>query len=380
MIGLARSGRARRRALAPPSAPQLASADSLAELELLARTAGSDVVGLCLQRRDGLQSGHFLSRGKLDELERLVTSEQADLVISDEDLTPIQVRNIQKRIECKVIDRTELILDIFAARARTREAQVQVELAQLQYLLPRLTRMWVHLSRLGGGIGTRGPGETQLEVDRRRVRQRISMLKRRLARVEREREVQSRRRRGMFCVSLVGYTNAGQSTLFNQLTRAAVAEEDKLFATLDTTTRRLVVPTGEVLLLSDTVGFIRKLPHHLVASFRATLREAREADLLIHVADAAHADVAMQMAAVEEVLEEILAGQPVPRLTVLNKIDRVDATQRTALRAAHPGAELLSALDPQQVARFREALAAAAREHGLGRGARSRLPLHDVSV
>jgi GTP-binding protein HflX len=250
-----------------------------------------------------------------------------------------------------------LILDIFARRARTREAMLQVELAQLEYILPRLTRMWEHFGRLGGGIGTRGPGETQLEVDRRRVRHRITMLKEKLEGVERERETQRKRRTPFFRAALVGYTNAGKSTWFNALTRAGVLAEDKLFATLDTTTRQIVLPGNQQMLLSDTVGFIRKLPHHLVASFRATLLEVREADLIIHVVDASHPAHEEQMRTVEEVLGEILPGE-VARLVILNKADLFkDEVTGYALKLRHPDAEILSAVVDADVERFRERLA-----------------------
>ncbi|MFH1144819.1 MAG: GTPase HflX [Candidatus Eisenbacteria bacterium] len=342
-----------------------AAEETLAELTLLAQTAGAEVVGTLRQRRESVRPATFLSSGKLEELRTQISETRADLVIFDDDLSPIQGRNLQKALDLKVIDRTELILDIFARRARTHEAQLQVELAQLEYILPRLTRMWIHLSRLGGGIGTRGPGETQLEVDRRRVRQRISMLKERLAGIEREREVQQRRRRDMFRIALVGYTNAGKSTLFNALTHAGVVEEDKLFATLDTTTRRLVTPAGDVMLLSDTVGFIRKLPHHLVASFRATLREVREADLLIHVVDAAQPEFPAQMAAVDTVLEELLGGRRIPSLIALNKVDLLNETEQTVLRARFPHALLVSAREGERLIAFRGRLIDIAREHGL---------------
>ncbi len=336
---------------------------SLTELALLAETAGSEVLHTLYQRRDGVRPATFLSRGKLDTLRSLCEETKADIVIFDEDLSPVQGRNLERELERKVIDRTELILDIFATRARTREAQVQVELAQLQYMLPRLTGLWQHLSRQVGGIGTRGPGETQLEVDRRRVRQRIGVLKRKLEAVERERETQRRRRRSMYRVCLVGYTNAGKSTLFNALTRAGVLEEDRLFATLETTTRRLTLqipPEGgpaDALLLSDTVGFIRKLPHHLVASFRATLGEVREADCLVHVADASHPGVRAHMSAVDEVIEELVDHRPVTRLLVLNKADLLSCEARAGRRAEFPEALLLSARDRDQSAVVRDRLA-----------------------
>ena len=260
------------------------------------------------QRKSSINPGTFLSRGKLESLHSMAKKKAMDMVVFDDELTPGQVRNLERKLETKILDRSELILAIFADRARSREARLQVELAQLEYLLPRLTRMWGHLSRQQGGIGTRGPGETQLEVDRRRVRERIALLKKKLQGVEKEREVQRSRRRGVFRTALVGYTNAGKSTLLNRLTGAEVLAEDKLFATLDSTTRRFRFDNGAVALFSDTVGFIRKLPHHLVASFRSTLEEAVEADLLLHVVDASSPTVEDQISAVHEVLHELGAS------------------------------------------------------------------------
>jgi GTP-binding protein HflX len=280
----------------------------------------------------------------------------AQVLIFDEDLSPAQGRNLERDLDVRVIDRSELILDIFARRAKTREAMLQVELAQLEYILPRLTKMWEHFGRLGGGIGTRGPGETQLEVDRRRVRQRISMLKKKLKGIDREREIQCKGRIDFFRAALVGYTNAGKSTIFNALTRAGVLAEDKLFATLDTTTRQVVLPGNQKILLSDTVGFIRKLPHHLVASFRATLMEVRDADLIIHVVDASHPKYEGQMRTVEDVLGEIMTHD-VPRLVVLNKSDLfVDELTDCGLRLRHPDAEILSAVDQDDMDRLRDRL------------------------
>jgi GTP-binding protein HflX len=331
--------------------------DSLAELNLLADTAGAAVTANAVQRRASIDPSTFLSKGKREQVRDLLLQHDAQLLIFDEDLSPAQARNLEKDLKVRVIDRTELILDIFARRARTREAMLQVELAQLEYILPRLTRMWEHFGRLGGGIGTRGPGETQLEVDRRRVRHRITMLKEKLEGVERERETQRRRRMPFFRAALVGYTNAGKSTWFNALTRAGVLAEDKLFATLDTTTRQIVLPGNQQMLLSDTVGFIRKLPHHLVASFRATLLEVREADLIIHVVDASHPAHEEQMRTVEEVLGEILPGE-IARLVILNKADLFpDEVTGYALKLRHPNAEILSAVADGDVERFRLRLA-----------------------
>jgi len=316
---------------------------SLEELRRLADTAGARVLGELVQRRGAVQPRTFLGKGKLADLKALVAELEADLVLFNDDLSPSQVRNLEKELETKVVDRSELILDIFAGRARTRESRLQVELAQLQYTLPRLTGMWKHLERQAGGIGVRGPGETQLETDRRIVREKIARLKLALESVERERETQRRRRRDHFRAALVGYTNAGKSTLFNALTRSTVFVEDRLFATLDATTRQMVSPERHLALLTDTVGFIRKLPHHLVASFHSTLVEAVEADLLIHVVDAADPDILRQMQAVEGVLEELL-GEPRPTVLVFNKLDLVaDEDAVAGLEARYPGAFLVSA-------------------------------------
>lgn len=313
-------------------------------------------MGRVVQRKASIDPATFLSKGKREQAKDLVLLNDAKLLILDEDLSPAQGRNLEKDLNVRVIDRSELILDIFAKRARTREAMLQVELAQLEYILPRLTRMWTHLERQSGGIGTRGPGETQLESDRRRIRHRISILKEKLEKIDAEREIQRKGRSSLFRAALVGYTNAGKSTLFNALTRASVLAEDKLFATLDTTTRQLQLPQGQKILLSDTVGFIRKLPHHLVASFRATLLEVREADLIVHVVDASHPRHEEQMQSVEQVLGQILEHD-VARLVILNKADRFsDDVSPYALRLRHPDAEIVSALEEQGVERVRERL------------------------
>jgi GTP-binding protein HflX len=316
---------------------------SLEELALLADTAGARVLGTLVQKRGRINPASFIGKGKLEELKEEVATHRADLVIFNDDLAPPQVRNLERALELKVVDRSELILDIFARRARTRESRLQVELAQLEYTLPRLTGMWKHLERQAGGIGTRGPGETQLEVDRRRVRERIAVLKRQLMAVERERETQRRRRRRQFRAALVGYTNAGKSTLFNALTRSDVFVEDRLFATLDATTRQMVSPERRVALITDTVGFIRKLPHHLVASFHSTLAEAIEADRLLLVVDAADSDFRRQIGVVEAVLDEILECSR-PTTVVFNKADLLsDPDVASGLRIEFPGSFVVSA-------------------------------------
>ena len=316
---------------------------SLDELALLADTAGATVHGRITQRRGTVHPATYIGKGKVEELKALADEHDVHLVVFDDDLTPAQVKNLEKKLDRKVIDRSELILDIFSRRARTRESRLQVELAQLEYTLPRLTGMWKHLERQAGGIGTRGPGETQLETDRRLVRERIAKLKQELESVERERETQRRRRRREFRAALVGYTNAGKSTLFNALTRSQVFVENRLFATLDATTRQMVSPKRQVALLTDTVGFIRKLPHHLVASFHSTLVEAIEADLLLHVVDAADPDFRQQMLAVEGVLEDIMET-PRPTTLVFNKCDLLeDESIAAGLRAEFNGCHVVSA-------------------------------------
>ncbi len=340
---------------------------SLEELARLTDTAGARVLGTVRQKRGTIHPATFIGKGKLDEVKATVEAADADMVIFDDDLSPAQMRNLEKALGRKVVDRSELILDIFARRARTRESRLQVELAQLEYMLPRLTGMWKHLERQAGGIGTRGPGETQLETDRRLIRERIARLKRELEAVERERETQRRRRRREFRAAIVGYTNAGKSTLFNALTRARVFVEDRLFATLDATTRQLVSPTRQVVLLTDTVGFIRKLPHHLVASFHSTLVEAIEADLLLHVVDASDPDFRRQIAAVDEVLEEILET-PRPTTLVFNKIDRLgDPTVVEGLRVEYPDSFAVSARTGEGLDPLRAFLWAQSAERGVRR-------------
>lgn len=298
--------------------------ESLNELSGLAQTAGAEVVDMYVQRRNRPDPATFLGRGKVAELAGVAGATVADILICDRELQPAQQRNLEQELGIRVIDRTQLILDIFACRAQTKEGKLQVELAQLQYMLPRLTGLGTQLSRLGGGIGTRGPGETKLEVDRRRIRKRISDLKKEIEEVRRHRELLRRGRKQvpLPMVALVGYTNAGKSTLLNILTGAEVLAEDKLFATLDPTVRGMRLPDGDRVLLADTVGFIQNLPHHLVAAFRATLEEVVEADVIIHVVDISHPRAASQMQAVEAVLESLeVAGKP--RLTVYNKADHL---------------------------------------------------------
>jgi GTP-binding protein HflX len=302
-------------------------------------------VGTLLQERARRDPATLIGRGKVEEAKQRAEEGDADVVLFDEDLTPAQQRNLERELGRKTLDRTQLILDIFARRARTREGRLQVELAQLDYLLPRLAGKGVLLSRLGGGIGTRGPGETKLETDRRRIRQRIQSIRREIEHVRRERHVrrEARARREAPVVALVGYTNAGKSTLFNALTRGAAVVSDQLFMTLDPLVRKVRLGPGRELLLVDTVGFIQKLPHALVAAFRATLEEVKEADLLLHVVDASADGVEEREAAVEAVLKEIGAGER-PRALVLNKADRTPPERLRALAGARAGAAVVSAL------------------------------------
>jgi len=295
------------------------SREYLEELTFLAETAGAEIRALFTQRLDVTHPKTFIGSGKLNEVREFVQKEEIDMVIFDDELTPSQLRNIEREMKCRILDRTNLILDIFAGRAQTAHAKTQVELAQYQYLLPRLTRMWTHLERQRGGIGMRGPGETEIETDRRIIRDKISKLKEQLIKIDKQMAVQRKNRGKMVRVALVGYTNAGKSTLMNLLSKSKVFAEDKLFATLDTTVRKVVVENLPFL-LSDTVGFIRKLPTHLVESFKSTLDEVREADVLIHLVDISHPNYEEQIEVVEETLND-LGVTDKPTMLVFNKTD-----------------------------------------------------------
>jgi len=316
--------------------------EHLDELEQLVLTAGGVTVRKILQNRKRPDPATYIGKGKLNDLASLAGTDEVDLIIFDDDLSPTQTRNIQKATDAKVIDRSGIILDIFAGRAKTSAAKMQVELAQLQYLLPRLTRLWTHLSRQKGGIGTKGPGETQIETDRRLIGKRIATLKEKLDKLDRQRTTQRKGREQVPRAALVGYTNAGKSTLMNALTSTNVLAEDKLFATLDATVRRLDM-AGQTFLLSDTVGFIRKLPHNLIESFKSTLDEIREADILIHLVDGSSPVLDDYVEVVKSTLIELEADKK-PTLMVLNKADRItDPERMIALRNQYPEAIFISA-------------------------------------
>jgi len=361
----------------PRRAPQ---ADDLAELTALARSAGAIVVDGFQQKIRSVNPSTYIGKGKADQLRDRTRRFRADVVIFDNDLSPGQIRELEKIVEVKVLDRSELILDIFATRAKTKQAKLQVELAQLEYTYPRLTRMWSHLDTVAGaggataagavgGIGTRGPGEQQLEIDRRLVSRRITDLKRQLAEIDRRRIREIDARRGLFKICLVGYTNAGKSTLMNALTGAEVFVEDRLFATLDTRTRKWALAKGAEVLLSDTVGFVRNLPHQLVASFKATLEETVNADLLLHVVDVANPDALKQIESVNAVLAEIGCGRK-PILVVLNKLDAVRTRgHHEMLQTIYPEAISISAKTGLGLEDLRRAV----QEHYMGRRVRIRV-------
>ncbi len=317
--------------------------EHLEELASLVKTAGGEVVDSVYQEVLSFNPATAIGKGKVLELKTIIQEKKINLVVFDEDLTPVQTKNLENELQIKVIDRTTLILAIFAQHARTLEAKTQVELAQLNYLLPRLTKMWTHLSKQYGGIGTRGPGEKQIESDRRLVKARIQRLQKKLTDISKHKEIERKQRTSFFKFALVGYTNAGKSTIMKELTKADVLIEDKLFATLDTTTKAFYLPSGKIALLSDTVGFIRKLPAHLIASFRSTLTEVQYADVLVHVADASNVNLAEQINVVNETLE-VMNVDKKPIILVLNKIDLiVDKEYIRNLQKEYPTSILVSA-------------------------------------
>lgn len=355
-----------------PSIPEFDAGESLAELRTLAESAGAKVAGEILQRRDRPDPATLVGAGKLQEIAGAAASVHADVLLFDHDLSPSQQRNIEKVVQRRVIDRTQLILDIFARHARTREGQLQVELAQLHYMMPRLAGHGLEMSQLGGGIGTRGPGETKLETDRRKIARRVRHLEQQLENVRRIRAQQRQRRESVpvATVALVGYTNAGKSTLFNALTRAGVLSSPKMFATLDPTIRGVELPSKRKVLLSDTVGFIRNLPHTLVSAFRATLEEVQRASLILHVSDASSRLSAEQDAQVEIVLKELEAEKK-PRLRVMNKVDLLDeeVAENLMADAAREGSRTIyvSAIDGIGLPRLLERIDAMIEEDPISR-------------
>jgi len=334
--------------------------EHISELEELADTAGADTIFKIIQSRNRFDPAYYIGKGKAEELTQLVELNDIDLVIFDDDLTSVQVRNLEKLFDRKIIDRSGLILDIFALRAKTKEAKTQVELAQLQYLLPRLTRAWTHLSKQYGGIGTKGPGETQIETDRRIIRTRISHLKEKLKKIELQRSTQSSNRKNHVRVSLAGYTNAGKSTLFNLLTKSDVFAEDKLFATLDSTTRALDLNSKQKMLISDTVGFIRKLPPHLVASFKSTLNEVRDADIILHVVDMSHHFYEDHLKIVDDTLKEFGSKDKI-EIKVFNKVDAVkDKSKIEFIRNTYKNSVIISAQKGINISKLNEMMIDAA--------------------
>lgn len=331
-------------AVALPHTSKWAVEDALDELALLADTAGARTAARVVQALPHPKVATYIGKGKVNELKALVDQHKADLVIFDDDLSTVQLRNLEKTLECKLLDRSGLILDIFARRAKTATAKTQVELAQHEYMLTRLTRQWTHLSRQKGGIGTKGPGETQIETDRQLIRRRIAVLKKRLIQIDQQRTTQRKGRANMRRAALVGYTNAGKSTLMNLLAETKVLAEDRLFATLDATTRVVHLDANKPVLLTDTVGFIRKLPHRLIESFKSTLDEVRESDVLMHVVDASHPCFEDHIRVVNHTLAE-LGTQGKPTLMVFNKVDRMEEKGTLqALREQYPDAVFVSAL------------------------------------
>ena len=327
-----------------PAVSDVSLEEGLAELELLADTAGARVVERVTQSLPQIVVSTYVGKGKVDEIRQLVELHKADLVIFDDDLSPVQLRNLERTLKCKLIDRSGLILDIFARNAKTATAKAQVELAQLDYLRSRLTRAWTHLERQKGGIGMRGPGETQIETDRRLIGRRMAVLKDQLARIDRQRTTQRKGRGTLTRVSLVGYTNAGKSTLMNALADAGVLTENRLFATLDATTRQVFLAPNKPVLMTDTVGFIRKLPHKLIESFKSTLDEVRESDVLLHVVDASHPHFEDHIKVVRETLNE-LGARDKPTLMVFNKLDELEVRGLvSALKAEYDHAAFVSAL------------------------------------
>lgn len=330
--------------------------EHLDELEMLADTAGAKTIFKILQDRAKPDSAYFIGKGKAEEIAELADLNNINLIIFDDDLNPTQVRNLEKMFDKKIVDRSGLILDIFASHARTREAKVQVELAQLQYTLPRLTRAWTHLSKQYGGIGTKGPGETQIETDRRIIRDRISTLKEKLEKIESQQKTKSSKREDFIKASMVGYTNAGKSTLINLLTGAGVLAENKLFATLDSTTRSFEIEQDKKILVSDTVGFIRKLPPHLVASFKTTLNVVRDADVVLHVIDISHPSYEDHIAVVDETLKD-LGAEKKTQIRIFNKVDAInDKSKIEYVLNKYDNAILISAIKGMNIAKLNQML------------------------